>query len=1381
VTSDNSNIIHIEYRNSAKGTISISNSSVSATGDLTIQPVYSCDVFVEGQTVRVEQHLWVALYGDIIISFAFGPFDKFLTTTYTISVTQDGVLQLGSPKEDLIDSPDPLPFSPDLMDPGLVDVMDSIVNSIDDTLSYFVPSKLDDLQISQLHNFVFPGGKVFTYKNPCFSEHQDLLCELTYLDPEEVSSTNQSLSEAVIQTAAAADSTAFQKGSGRELAASVDLLQNYIQGEIVSPAGKFEALQSSDGHALLFAIDSSGIFHVVAEGSGTSSTGWKVYDLSTKAIQIQFPGQDPFPVVRTFDVGQSAADGSIGLMMTVSLDGNDHLFISLGNSSSEISWVKDPVWTMLPFDPVNEEPQKIVTAGALFGEAADKKEYLIVDIRRSSGSTADSPIVRYHIDPTREGGHYWVKHDVSVDISSGNYQSCVGRVKDDLVDGVYTVGTTDGESQFIYEPIINVWGRGPPAPRRLCLPGGAVPSAIGTVRNTDGSTDLYAVGGCTLYWFPSDEQTEDYEPTSLLENDIFSGTDILRAMTHSGVTTLWGRNASNQVYYLACPTDQLGQPDAWSTPVPILAGAERISPFVNRADGGNTIFAASNGRFQKLMQGTVEAGRLWTAQDIIIAPSPEQRQRPLNFMSYTTIIHVTDKDLPVPNAVVHISANSRKPVFINGLYYVVSSTSIRVATDAMGSVTVVEPTDGINGTVLTISLSDDTAITVNPMDHTFCKLTELDTQAKLRNARFSNQTIAGGIMGSPGSTPLVPPAASDDDLNAVAESLGLLKNNYPNTKGPKEASASQTFVRDNRGVVPSRMFRSGTTRVSNLNFLGDLWDHITVAFGDLSQWLKHTWDDVVDTVKHVVQIVHDAASNTLHFLVTIGGQIYHAVLDTVDAVVGAAEWVFKAVKTAIQDIVHFVQFLFEWDDIRCTKDVLHNLVRLWMQHQVDNLPQIRVNFDNVIAGVEGTVCKWAGITDWSPLGEIIHKPAAASASNPAKGQTSSSQLLVNHYRDHAHELQFPGLNPTTDGVDGIENLIDDLLGAISQEGAVLGEVFDQLKELSSQFTTLSVVDILKRLLAILADGLLSSVQVVVDALLNVLCQLSQSVVTLLDTKIYIPIISDILNAIGVPDISFLDLFSWIIAVAYTVTYKIANANPPFSPDDPSVAAMTSAQTWDEIAKLVTVSEGMLNSVFVGTHSMAGLGGIVGSIIVGPEADFPTGDNPLATSSGVLALVVGAIKGVGEFLVPKDPIDNKTVSVASDVVLGLFLINKGIFSSIGQGILKNKSINKKVKLGGMTVQDPRGVGALCDCILVIPSLIITEWHLYELCSKPAGKTRSAAIVGEVSSLAASVARVSYGFAVNDEEEVSRQIAIGTLIVSSLACAGLQIAEGCLGAP
>lgn len=61
---------------------------------------------------------------------------------------------------------------------------------------------------------------------------------------------------------------------------------------------------------------------------------------------------------------------------------------------------------------------------------------------------------------------------------------------------------------------------------------------------------------------------------------------------------------------------------------------------------------------------------------------------------------------------------------------------------------------------------------------------------------------------------------------------------------------------------------------------------------------------------------------------------------------------------------------------------------------------------------------------------------------------------------------------------------------------------------------------------------------VVDAILDVLDRLARTVVEMLDTKIHIPIISDILNLIGVPDVSFLDLFLWIGAAGITIVHKV---------------------------------------------------------------------------------------------------------------------------------------------------------------------------------------------------------------------------------------------------
>ncbi|KAI7973962.1 hypothetical protein EIK77_006158 [Talaromyces pinophilus] len=387
-------------------------------------------------------------------------------------------------------------------------------------------------------------------------------------------------------------------------------MQNYVHGEIVSPTGKFEALQSVDGHSLLFSIDSSGILNVFEEQSGSSYTGWQVHDLSTATIRSQFAGREDDAVVRIFDVGQSAKDATIGLTMVVELAGEDHLFVSLGNANKDTSWTGRPAWTPVPFDAVNENSQKIVITGTLIAEMLFGRQYLIADIQRLSGGSVDPHITRYHIDICKETGTYWVKHDVTVDIATEKHQSYVGQVSKGHVDGIYTAVTTGGQPQLVYEPIVNYYGDGPPAPRRLHLPGNEIPSAIATSRKRDLTTGLYAISGSTLYRFPADKQSGDKdEPLVVVTNDLLNGTDALHSMTHAGVTTIWGRNSKYQVYYLACPASQVGQTDAWSVAVPILSGIERISPYLNRTDGGNTIFAAGNGKLQKLIQGSAESGK----------------------------------------------------------------------------------------------------------------------------------------------------------------------------------------------------------------------------------------------------------------------------------------------------------------------------------------------------------------------------------------------------------------------------------------------------------------------------------------------------------------------------------------------------------------------------------------------------------------------------------------------------------------------------------------------------------------------------------------------------------------------------------------------------
>ncbi|KAB8253577.1 hypothetical protein BDV32DRAFT_158016 [Aspergillus pseudonomiae] len=1085
--------------------------------------------------------------------------------------------------------------------------------------------------------------------------------------------------------------------SGKRLRLTYDteLIQNYIQGEIVSPKNKFEALQTKDGHTLLFGVDSSNIFHVIEESSGQHSTGWALIDLSTAAISSQLPGKKD-TMVRTFDVGQSVLDQTIGMAMAVRVEGKDHLFVSLKNSNSDTSWIKNPEWTLVPFDAANETQPSITVVGIWFAETDSQKQYLVVDIDRSGSSTMKD-IARYYVDPSITSGSRWVKHDVPVDIAAGYYQSCIGRVHRGRIDGIYTTGTSGGSPQLDYVPLENIFGDGPPLPTRFKLPDNKIPSAIATARKENGETDLYMLSGETLYRIAAEKQTDDATADAVLNNSLLSGTGVLRAMIHQEVLTLFGKNGSDQVYCLSCNIEKVADQRAWNVPVPICNGVEQISAYVNRADGGNTIFTSGGGRLGKITQ---DINTLWKSQNIKLAPS-STTEKALVFKSYTTFIHVMDdNELAASGATLKVSTASRTPVYINGLYYVLGQSPIEIKADRTGLMTVIEETPNINGATLTVSTDGGrTSTAINPMNKSFEKLGKLDSKDSLRDASFPSETRGGGVVGTPKKSPLVEQSTKDSDLDKVAANMAGLNK----------------------------------------------------------AWLE-------SGIEAVVEVIWHEATQAWHFVVTIAGDIYRAILDTVEAVVAAVEWIFNAIKTAIKAIIQFIEFF---------------------------------TFNNKIESVEKSLNEWADV-DWSPLGDSISKPASSSSKSNSQNQTPGSQLLVHHYKNNANSVSVVADSPFSGDInkDPAQKALNDLHSALSKEDKVISGFRDQIGEVAKQFATMTIEDAIKKIVAILVDGILASVEVVVDALLDLLQDLATAVVGMVDAKLHIPIISDILNAIGIPDISFLDLFTWVAAVCYTVMYKIAKGEPPF-PDNKDVQSVIDASSWNDLinklhppatssvassalyampvsglasASAMTPSSKptvLQDVIFITGHSVSGICGVLGAFVNAAEAEFPTGDNPMSTPSAILGFIGAASEAVADIVSPKDPLEEPIFSALSTATSVTTAVSKFVFSSYGQKRLS--------KLGLPTAEDPRGMGAGINVLLVGVGAATTIKHFVELAKDPAGKDRSAAIVGEVSNLTSYISRISYALAVNDIEEDTRQVVIAVMTVSNLITAGLQIAE------
>ena len=870
---------------------------------------------------------------------------------------------------------------------------------------------------------------------------------------------------------------------------------------------------------------------------------------------------------------------------------------------------------------------------------------------------------------------------------------------------------------------------------------------------------------------------------------------------------VWGRNSSDEVYYTSCPTSQLDVPGSWSAPAPILTGVERISAYIDKADGGNTVFASGGGKLTKLTQATRTNAKLWRPQEITLASTPAQK--PLSFDSYTTAIHVSDADdLPAGDIPLSISTDSRTPLYINGLYYVVGPTLVNVPTDSSGTVTIIEAANGLSATLLTVAIENGLESTIiNPMDTPFGTLSELDSVNALKNASYPAQTTAGGVIGDVDYYLLVAPSTIQSDLKTIAARMTNLKDAYDGVKPPSTTTLSR--LKPSRPqIIPATLFRASEK-------VDGIWDAIAIAAGDLFRWLKSGIEAVID-------IVFDAASDAWHFIAKIAGEAYRAVLDTVDAIIGAIEWIFNVIKTAIEKLIQFLKFLFSWDDIKRTKDVLHNTVMLYLRHQVDGLGSVKSAFDSQVKAVQKTLNEWARIGDWSPLGTPAASPASSSATNPTKDHTCSSMMFAHHFRSNVGQLTIKDNKSAS--TDVVQELIDDLLGALSNEGEVLSAVYAKLQEVALNITSMSVADVIKEIAAVLADGLLSSVQVVVDALLDALAALASGAIDLLDTEIHIPVISDILEWIGVPSISILDLFLWIAAVGYDVVYKIINNEAPF-PNNSDVSAIISAKSWDELlalfgqtgsapailngtggqdtawdwaalngkalngtAKLkaqqrlrkapraIGFPDAVRKGIHVAGHASAGFSLLMSNFIVGFEAEAITGGNPFSIPSAVLGIMVAALQGGSDALVPSCPVDNAAVSGLSKATTAAVVVSKILFCGPVQSKLGAASGNK---FSGLAVGDGRATGAIVNAVLVIPALFITGWHFYELSSKPDSTARTAAILGEVTNLTSYGSRISYALAVNDKDPTSRQIPIVVMLACNVASAGLQTAEAFYG--
>ena len=919
---------------------------------------------------------------------------------------------------------------------------------------------------------------------------------------------------------------------------SAELMENYIQADFLLPQDKFIALQTNAGASLLFSIGTGGVFYLTMESPGETS-GWRQVNLGAAQIKADFGGK---ATVKTFGAAQAVASQSGGatqihLGMVINDGTSDHLYLSLNNSDSDLAWIDQPAWTKAPFNAVDgtgapiTPPSPFQIANVLLSEASDG-EYIVVDIVRNPGQAAEF-ITRFYIDTTNPSAPKWMPHDLAIDVRTVSDDSCLGRTaRAGGVDGIYTKGFVGQSAQFVYTPLYNaIDPTMPPLPSRLHLPGQLIPDAIAAARNADNTSDLYAAAQGSLYWFASGNQRNDAVAIKVATSPLLAAVRSLYAYTADGAVTVWGLNGNDQVFYLTCPIGKQQTAGAWNVPLTILTDVDAISPFIDRNYNANTFFAHSGTGLVKVVKSPTTG--LWSSRQITLPPAATT-QAATAIHSYTTHIQVTDANgQSAPNVPVTLTATNVTSVYVNHLYYLIGPSPIQLTTDAFGTITIVELTSSLTATRYQVSVASQNQIPINTMDTAWQRNSKYTTTESLQAAKIVNRD---------GTTrDFVPTGTSPQALQSVAASNQALNLAYANLSSSPAPPAP--------GLRALAVPRAVTLET------GDALDGVLVDLGDLLSWLASGIDALVEVFK-------DVANDIWYVIVTIGDAVYHAVLDCVEAVVAAATWIYNAIKIAVEDVIKFLEFLFGWQDILTTHKVLKNVFLCVAQSAVDGIETAKTAVHTVSADLQAQINAWAGLPDFNQTAS-----ATVAANPPPNGQNSApANLGVHHFQGSAASAS-SSLSP----VSPAEQILNDLVNLMEQEGDTLAAAANAVKtQIIDQFSTLSATDIIKKLVAIVADTVIQSTENVLETALDVFAQLVQGAIDLLTAKLDIPVLSWLYHELTGEDLSFLDVICLIAAIPVTIVYKAATLaatqteKAPFPEGDPFTNGLLAAKNWSQI-------------------------------------------------------------------------------------------------------------------------------------------------------------------------------------------------------------------------
>lgn len=324
----------------------------------------------------------------------------------------------------------------------------------------------------------------------------------------------------------------------------------------------------------------------------------------------------------------------------------------------------------------------------------------------------------------------------------------------------------------------------------------------------------------------------------------------------------------------------------------------------------------------------------------------------------------------------------------------------------------------------------------------------------------------------------------------------------------------------------------------------------------------------------VVRLSHFVVDSGWLVIRTAANAVYKFELKVYQQVFDVLQEIFAWVKAEVRKVIDWLAQLFNWGDILRTRTVLRHTLDQAFPFLEALVTKLEDRIDREVRGIERRLEDFfdslAPLLGQQSLGESL----AAAPPVQAASSADDHNILCNALMAHAARAQFP--SRASAAAPAELSLWDDLLGEVEGKlskidlGAgftrsleALRGIFKDPADLPSlgMAALLGAAQGVARLFLEIARVSLSVALAAVKALLETMRQV-------LNATIEIPVLGPLYRRLTGADLSLIDLFSLLLALPATVTFKLLHQDAAPFPDEESVDAVRGAFTASWLASLL---------------------------------------------------------------------------------------------------------------------------------------------------------------------------------------------------------------------